>query len=175
MNRVPFPVKGLFGGLLAAVIIATAASTAFANPITTAIREAARGRDACPQLRCYSCAFWTAHDIETTLSGFGDQWYAMSCADADCPNPCQQLTTDNDESGTDVADAAREVRPTEDQIDEIWSDLGGNDIRSARDFLRAHRFASVNQERRSMQLTGCGGSVIANIPLTQTQLTALSE
>lgn len=122
----------------------------------------------CPQKRCYNCAFWTATEVKTTLGGFGNQWYEYDCAAVDCPNACvpPQYTAL-------PVKALPRITPTE--VDRLWKAVAADDLPAVRRMMQASQEVKINLRREAIQVLGCDGSVVSNIPLRADQLEALAS
>jgi hypothetical protein len=158
--------------LAAALVGGVQVKTARAAAITKSVNSTAElaAAMACPALRCYSCAFWTATEVKETLGGFGNQWYEYSCASVPCPNECNGGGSNNDQGASDVID-----RASKDDIQRLWAAVAGGDLSRVKSFMRQHKYAKYNSSRQAIQIEGCNGSIVSNIPLTNRQAEAITE
>lgn len=53
-----------------------------------------------------------------------------------------------------------------DALDAVWLEARGGDARKISHVLRTHPAVRLNRQRRAVQLLGCGGIVVAHLPLT---------
>jgi hypothetical protein len=113
-------------------------------------------------IECEECIPTTWH---STTTGGNRMGMTHSCISAACDQPVHRVCApDDDLEDVDVEDAAVAF-------------LSADGSREFSDLMNRFRgVASYNPQRRSMQLLGCDlESVVANIPLTEAQITALLD
>lgn len=161
-------------GTLAAVTLAVIFASAFTwrSGITGADELTAASADAggAPMLECRGCDFCSGtagHILYATGERTGGADHVGECWEI---GPCFQyhtLDTENCGGGSFAA------LPGEDRT-ELWRAVTGRDLDAIRWALKRHPGALVmNAGRSALQVTGCSGDVLAHIPLTKAQATAL--
>lgn len=118
---------------------------------------------------CYQCSIEDEHAVFEFYMGDAASFHEESC-----PQPGDCTEHDNGCTQTMLPEDVR--RPTVEQVRSFYAALEAAQGDALRRFVDHNDdLVSYNSDRQSLQIKGCDGELVANLPLTFQQARALSD